>query len=355
MLTIDGARGEGGGQILRTALALSLCRGVPFEIVRIRARRAHPGMERQHVAAVRAAAEVGGAKVDGAERGSQRLAFVPGGVRAGTYRFDIGTAGSAVLVAQTVLPALLTADGPSEVTVTGGTHNPLAPPYPFLERAFLPLIRRLGPGVAATLEQPGFVPRGGGRLTVRVTPCPCLTPFDLWERGPVREVTAQAVVAGLPRHIAVRELRAVADALALPPEALHPAEAPSDAGPGNAVWVIVRSAHVTEVFTAFGRRGVPAERVGADAARPAARYLASSAAVAEHLADQLLLPLALAGGGGFTTLAPPSRHARSAADVITAMTGARIAFEPAEGGLVRVRVNPRAGPAGSTGPGPGPG
>lgn len=338
MLTIDGARGEGGGQILRTALALSLCLGLPFEIVRIRAGRPRPGMARQHLAAVRAAAEVGSARVEGALRGSQRLTFAPGRVRAGVYRFDVETAGSAVLVAQTVLPALLTAEGPSEVTITGGTHNPLAPPYPFFERAFLPLIRRLGPEVAATLERPGFVPRGGGRLTVRVTPCPRLTPFDLDQRGPLREVTAEAFVAGLPRHIAERELRAVAEALSLPPEALEATEAPADTGPGNAVWVVVRADAVTEVFTAFGRRGVPAEQVGAEAAAPAARYLASAAAVGEHLADQLLLPLALAGGGGFTTFAPPSRHARSAADVIARMTGVRVAFAPAGRGRVRVRV-----------------
>jgi len=340
MHTIDGALGEGGGQILRTALALALCRGEPVRIERVRAGRPRPGLARQHLAAVQAARAVGGARVEGAEIGSTRLTFVPGPVRPGRYDFDVGSAGSAVLVLQTVLPALLTAAGPSEVAVTGGTHNHNAPPYPFLAGVFLPLVARLGPALVPRLERPGFYPRGGGRLSAGITPVPHLAPFTLEQRGPLEAVTATALVADLPRHIGERELRAVADALRLPPEALTLEEAPPGTGPGNAVWVTVASALAAEVCTGFGRRGVRAEDVAAGAAGEARRYLDCAAPVGAHLADQLLVPLAAGAGGTFVTRAPPSRHLRTNAAVIERVTGAPVALEPGADGTLRVTVRP---------------
>src|SRR5262245_8861795 len=165
MLIIDGSFGEGGGQILRTALGLSLVTGVPFRIEKIRAGRQKPGLMRQHLTAVNAAAQVGQAEVIGASVGSQELTFTPGKISPGDYTFAVGTAGSATLVLQTVLPALLTAAQPSFLTLEGGTHNPHAPPFDFLARAFLPLIGRMGPSVTATLIRPGFYPAGGGQFT----------------------------------------------------------------------------------------------------------------------------------------------------------------------------------------------
>lgn len=162
MLNIDGAMGEGGGQILRSALALSLCLEQAFRMVNIRAARKRPGLMPQHLVAVKAAATIGDAEVDGATLGSQTLQFVPRGVKAGEYRFDIGTAGSTTLVLQTILPALLTAAGPSRLFLLGGTHNPLAPPFDFLAHAFVPLINRMGPRLRVQLERPGFYPVGGG-------------------------------------------------------------------------------------------------------------------------------------------------------------------------------------------------
>ena len=166
MLTIDGSVGEGGGQILRTALALALVTGTPFRIHAIRARRRKPGLLRQHLTAVNAAATVGGASTDGASLGSRELTFRPGRITPGEYRFAVGTAGSTGLVLQTVLPPLLLASGPSTVTVEGGTHNPGAPPFDFLARVFLPLLRRMGAHVEARLDRPGFYPAGGGQCTV---------------------------------------------------------------------------------------------------------------------------------------------------------------------------------------------
>ena len=186
MITIDGSEGEGGGQILRTALALSLVTGQPFRIERIRARRQKPGLLRQHLTAVEAAKSVGCAEVSGAAINSQVLEFRPGPVTPGNYRFAVGTAGSATLVLQTVLPSLLTASGPSTLTVEGGTHNPFAPPFDFLARSFMPLIHQMGPRVELELRTPGFFPAGGGRFHARIVPVKRLSRLILAERGAIR-------------------------------------------------------------------------------------------------------------------------------------------------------------------------
>jgi RNA 3'-terminal phosphate cyclase (ATP) len=162
VLTIDGAHGEGGGQVLRTALGLAIVTGQPITLVDIRARRKKPGLQRQHLTAVQAAAAVGAASVAGAELGSTRLEFCPSALCSGHHRFAIGTAGSATLVLQTVLPALWAADGPSTIELSGGTHNPMAPPFDFLAQAFAPIVRRMGAGLDLELLRHGFFPAGGG-------------------------------------------------------------------------------------------------------------------------------------------------------------------------------------------------
>src|ERR1051326_3946650 len=183
MITIDGSQGEGGGQIMRTSLALSLVTGQPFRMEQIRAKRQKPGLLRQHLTAVEAAKTVGGAEVEGAALNSQTLEFRPRSVTPGNYRFAVGTAGSATLVLQTVLPSLLTASGPSTLTLEGGTHNPLAPPFDFLSCSFMPLIHRMGPSVELELRTPGFYPAGGGKFHARVEPAKRLSPLVLDERG----------------------------------------------------------------------------------------------------------------------------------------------------------------------------
>jgi RNA 3'-terminal phosphate cyclase (ATP) len=315
VLTIDGSFGEGGGQILRSSLALSMVTGTPFRIENIRANRDPPGLVRQHLTAVTSAAQVCSATVDGADLRSRELTFRPGRVAPGDYRFDVGSAGSTTLVLQTVLPPLLTAGAPSLLTLEGGTHNPFAPPLDFLEKAFLRLINRMGPRVEVSLDRPGFAPRGGGRLTVSVEPAPRLHPLELNERGAVLATTATATVAGLPRSIAERELKVVRERLGWAPADLAVEVLPVEYGPGNIVALEIRSEHVTEVFTSVGRRGVSAESVAADACDAATRYLAAGVPVGDCLADQLLLPLALAGGGSYTTLAL-TRHAATNIEVI---------------------------------------
>ena len=315
MLAIDGSVGEGGGQILRSALALAVCRQRPFRIFNIRARRPRPGLRPQHLAAVRAAAAVCGARVDGAAIDGQELAFVPGEVAAGVYSFSIGTAGSTSLVLQTVLPALLTADRASELHLEGGTHNPRAPTFEFLARAYLPLIERMGPRIAIDLERVGFEPVGGGRVRVRVQPVRRLEPLRLETRGALRAIEAEVMLSKLPRHIAEREASVLAAGLKLEPASIRLRAVENSPGPGNVITVLTVFEELTEAFTAFGRRGVPAERVAEGAVEGTRRYLASDAPVGMHLADQLLLPLALAGGGSFVTL-QPSTHTLSNIEVI---------------------------------------
>ena len=179
-VTIDGAQGEGGGQILRSSLALSIITQTPLELVQIRAKRKQPGLRPQHLMAVQAAAQISGAEVEGAKVGARRLRFVPGPVRPGSYRFSIGTAGSGTMVFQTVLPPLMLAEAPSTVVIEGGTHNAKAPPFEFIERAFLPVLAKIGPQVTATLNRPGFYPKGGGQMTFHIQPSPSTARLSGW-------------------------------------------------------------------------------------------------------------------------------------------------------------------------------
>ncbi len=312
-IDIDGAQGEGGGQILRSALALSLVTGRPFRIRAIRARRPKPGLLRQHLAAVQAACAVGG-EAGGAELGATALTFTPGRVRGGEHRLAVGSAGSATLVLQAVLPALILANEPSRLTLEGGTHNPSAPPFDFLERAFVPVLRRMGATIELALEAHGFYPAGGGRFTVEISPVTALRRVALLERGPVT-ILARALIAGLPEHIAQRELQIVQERLGLGPSRCRVDRLPDGAGPGNALLIEIAAPGGTEIGSGVGRKGVPAEQVAPAAADEAAAFLAADVPVGAHLADQLLVPMALAGGGVFRTVAPTA-HTGTNAGVI---------------------------------------
>lgn len=337
MLTIDGSFGEGGGQVLRTALALSLVNGRPFRIENIRAGRKNPGLLRQHLTAVNAATQISQAEVTGASIGSRELTFAPGSVAADNYSFAIGTAGSTTLVLQTILPALLVASGPSTVILEGGTHNPFAPPFNFLEKAFLPLINRMGPMVRAELERPGFYPAGGGRMSVTIEPA-SLRRLDILTRGDVKARRATALVANLPITIAQRELKVIAKKMSWPNEWTNAEMAEGSAGPGNVVTIEVESENVTEVFTGFGERGLRSEAVAEKAVQEARRYLGSEAAVGEYLADQLLIPAAMVRGGSFTTL-PLSRHTTTNIEVISKFLDVQIETSQVADRLWRVEVS----------------
>ncbi|MBS1808185.1 MAG: RNA 3'-terminal phosphate cyclase [Acidobacteria bacterium] len=338
MITIDGSFGEGGGQILRTSLALSLITGQPFRIEKIRAGRKNPGLLRQHLTAVKAATEIGQAEVKGDAIGSQQLTFVPGKIKSGDYQFAVGTAGSATLVLQTVLPALMLGDGETTtLTLEGGTHNPFAPPFDFLQQTFLPIINRMGAGLTATIERHGFYPAGGGKFVVSINPSAQLQPLELLERGEIKTVKARALVAHLPFDIAERELSLIGRKLDLPGEALHGETINTSPGPGNAVFILAESQHVVEIFTAFGERGVSAEAVANTVIKEARAYLNTEVVVGEHLADQLMIPFALARGGAFTTL-PLSKHSTTNIEVIQKFLDVRFEVTSLSNRAVRVSV-----------------
>lgn len=304
LLVIDGAFGEGGGQILRSALALSLFHRQPFRIYNIRKARSRPGLQPQHLMAVKAAATVGAANVEGAKVGSRELIFRPGPVQAGHYEFDIGTAGSTSLVLETVLPALLCAPQESQLIIRGGTHNPYAPPYEFLAHAFLPLLRSMGPQVTLQMARPGYYPKGGGCIIARIEPATRLAQLAIEQRGALRRRQAVATLSHLPEHIARRELNVLRRELELSEAEIRVYQTDTAYGQGNYLTVTLESEYITEVFTGFGERGVRAETVAHRLAEEVKTYLDAVVPVGEHLADQLLLPMALAGGGSFVTLRP---------------------------------------------------
>jgi len=314
MIVIDGSQGEGGGQVLRTSLSLSMVTSRPFRIEKIRAGRKKPGLMRQHLTCVNAAAEVCGAQAMGNEISSTALEFLPGPVKAGSYRFTIGTAGSATLVFQTVLPALMIAETSSQLTLVGGTHNPFAPPFDFLERVFVPVVERIGPRIELILQHYGFYPAGGGRFQARIHPAP-LTPIELLERGSVVSRRGEAFYSLLPEDVAARELKVIGRTMNIGDADLFPRKITHSPGPGNMAAVTIESEHITELFTGFGQKGIPAERVANSVCRQALDYLAAGVPVGIHLADQLLIPLALAGGGRFLTL-KPDPHTWTNIDVI---------------------------------------
>jgi RNA 3'-terminal phosphate cyclase (ATP) len=337
MIIIDGSQGEGGGQILRTSLALSIWTQQPVRIEHIRAKRAKPGLLRQHLTAVQAAVAISNGQAKGAELGSQALTFSPSKVQGGDYHFAIGTAGSCTLVLQTILLPLLLADRESTVTITGGTHNPGAPPVDFLQRAFLPLLVRMGADVEVTLKKHGFFPGGGGEIVAHIQPCSTLQGIELYERGERQRNFAEAYIASLPMHIAERELKTVGELMSWRKEQLFVRGLSSHSGIGNALSIILEHEYVTEVFIGFGERGVSAETVAKTACDEALDYIASNAAVGPHLADQLLLPLALAGNGRFTMPAP-TQHFTTNAAVIERFLPVRVQVGKKERNLHEVLV-----------------
>ncbi len=315
MIEIDGSEGEGGGQILRTSLGLSLVTGRPFRLVNVRAGRATPGLRRQHLASLRAAQAVGNAVITGDEVGSMAVSFAPRGVVAGAHAFVVGTAGSATLVLQTVLPALLRADAPSTISLEGGTDNPMAPSYDFLAKSFAPFVARGGASLDLTLGRRGFYPAGGGRFTAHVVPTKAFTFDEVTTRGDVLGIRAIARVANLPPSIAHRMLHVVRDAFGLDRDALVADESTDALGPGVSLEIHVALASHTEVFTVIGEKRTRSEAVAAACIAEARAFIEADVPVGEHLADQVLLLAALAGKGSFVT-STPTQHTMTQRDVI---------------------------------------
>lgn len=313
MIRLDGSMGEGGGQVLRTSLSLAMVTGQGFVIERIRAGREKPGLKRQHVTCVQAAAQLCGAEVEGAELGSMRLSFQPGPIVPGNYRFAVGSAGSAMLVLQTVLPALWQANAPSAIELVGGTHNPLAPSFDFLDQAFAPAVRAMGAPLQLTMRCAGFFPAGGGQVRAEVGPASWRAVDRLSLDAPPI-VHARILQSQVPSHVAQRERSVLCERLRIGSDAVRIVEKCSP-GPGNAIVVVLAHQHGGEVVTTLGERGVAAEDVAHRAADEVEELRTANVPVGPHLADQLLLPMAFAGGGAFRTV-EPTLHTRTNAEVV---------------------------------------
>ncbi len=300
MIHIDGSLGEGGGQIVRSALAISMVTARPFRIDNIRANRRKPGLLRQHLTAAKAAAQVCNAQLIGAELGSSSFEFVPGEVQGGEYHFAIGSAGSTTLVLQSILPAIMIADKPSSIVIEGGTHNMYAPTTDFLCNAFIPVLENMGPKVRVELERYGFYPSGGGRIRVNIEPADKMDPLSLTHRGDTVSLNAQASVAALSGDIAKRELRVISKKLDLDDDSLQIRQLDDSFGPGNVVTLIVKSEQLSEVFAGIGELGRSAEQVAKSIVVQVHHYIHSDVPVWKHLADQLMIPCAIAAhrGGG---------------------------------------------------------
>lgn len=321
-IIVDGSQGEGGGQIFRTSLALAMCLGKAVRIENIRAARPKPGLLRQHLTCLRAAQAISDAQVSGAEIGACSVSFKPQKVQAGNYRFAVGSAGSTSLVLQTVLMPLLLAGSKSELQLEGGTHNGKAPSFDFIDQCFLPLLSSIGCEVDTELTSYGFYPAGGGAWQVTIHPLQRLDALKLCQRGEIKTTRAVALRALIPAHVTARELKQVKAQCDWPDSALEQ-RAVESKGAGNILSLRLSSDQLTEVFEAVGERGVKAEDVANQAIFEMKRYVKACVPVAEHLADQLILPMALGSGGSFRTLAP-SQHLLTNIALVRAITGVNI-------------------------------
>ncbi len=337
---IDGSCGEGGGQVLRTALALSVLSGRPFRMTNIRARRANPGLAPQHLHAVRAFCQLSGGSCRGDAEGSRELTFSPGPVKNGSYRVDIGTAGSVTLVLQALALPLAMAEGISEISCRGGTHVPWSPPFNYIESCWLPFMTRIGIRMEIELERAGFYPRGGGVVSARIQGGSRLRPLILTERGDLQAIEVVSAAARLPTHVRHRQAgRARVGVLAAgvsPAVQLIEMEA---ASPGSVVAITGVFEQTRVVASALGARGKSAEKVGEEAAAEFRSYFDRPGAVDEHLADQLILPLVFAEGASEFTTVRVTRHLQSNADVIKAFVNCDIATGGDLGAPGRIRVS----------------
>lgn len=351
MIAVDGSAGEGGGQVLRTALALSVLTGQAVEVRDIRAGRSRPGLRPQHLAAVQAAAAICGAKVEGAALESQRLRFEPGGpTRPGSYAFDVaqiagqGSAGAVGLVLQTVLLPLALADGPSRLTLRGGTHVPWAPSVDYLQAVFLPTVARMGVQAEVELVAWGFYPAGGGEVRVRIqggSDKP-LHSLKLVERGEVRRVWGRGVASNLPSHIAQRMANRARNLLtsAWAGTDTHPGAIPlmqiealrvRSAGPGAAIFLFAEYEHAVAGSSAYGRKGLPSEQVAAAACEDLLAHHRAGAPADPYLADQLVLPMVLAAGTSQVVTSAVTDHLLTNLAVVQAFLSVQVRMEGERG------------------------
>lgn len=336
-MRIDGSYGEGGGQILRSAVALSALTGKEIEMVNIRSKRDKPGLAAQHLTGVRGVAELCGAEVEGASIGSTRLRFRPGPVRGGSYELDVGTAGSITLVLQACLLASLHADAPVELVIRGGTNVRMSPPVDYYENVFLPFLHHMGLEVEIEVIRRGFYPQGGGEVRATLTPPKALKPLVLEERGRLEEVGGTCFTQNLPEHVAERMNHAVRKAfLGTNPRLQNVRSEGPAAGAGT--FLYARYGRTVLGADALGERGVLAERVGEEAAKKMREEMEGGGTLDVHAADQLLAYMALASGPSTFLVREVSLHLTTQMWLLEQLLDAR--FKISDDEVPRVEVLP---------------
>lgn len=313
MIEIDGSYGEGGGQILRTALSLSCLVKKPFRIFNIRKGRKKPGLMPQHLISVRAAQLLTSAEVTGGHSGSTELSFSPNYVKGGDFYFDIGTAGSTSLVLQTLIPALIFSEVKNTVVLKGGTHVPYSPSFHYVEKVVVPILKRLGIDINLTIELYGFYPKGGGKVRAEIAPAKEINPLRIMERGIISGLKGCSGVGTLPLSIAERQRNALLEKIH---SQIKDLSSPVDIellnvstpGQGTFIFLWSESEHSIAGFTSLGERGKRAETVGEEIANEFLDYYHSGAAFDQHLPDQIVLYLSMCDTESVFTTSRITQH-----------------------------------------------
>jgi RNA 3'-phosphate cyclase len=310
-IQVDGSYGEGGGQILRTALALSAVLKKPFTLYNIRCKRRNPGLQAQHVAAVEALARIAEAQIEGVRFGSQEITFIPQEVHSGEYQFEVKTAGSVILLLQAIFLPLCLSKGISDITLIGGTHVQWSPSFHYFSEVFLPALEGLGVSATVAIERWGFFPKGGGRIRLKINPIQELKPISLVDRGSLKKISGISAVSKLPKHVAERQkeqaLKRIQGELKIDGEIAVLDDVHSD-GPGSFLFLLAEYEKVISGFSALGVKGKPAERVADEAVDSLKDYLESEGCVDPYLTDQIVPFMALAKGNSSITTMLITEH-----------------------------------------------
>ena len=340
-IVIDGSVGEGGGQILRTSLTLSLLTKKTLRIHNIRSKRSSPGLKQQHLTALKAAAEISNAQVEGDFPGSQEVLFVPGEINPGKYSFKIPTAGSTTLVMQTIFMPLSSASKASHVSITGGTHVPWSPPYHYLEWQWLPWMEQIGYPGKIELGQCGYYPAGGGRLSCAVFPAETIKPLQVAMRSKLVQIRGISAASNLPRDIPNRQRLRFVSRLgpSYPLNDIRSAVLPGQ-GKGTFLTVLLEFERTTACFTSLGKKGKRAEMVADELVKQVEEYLDTSGCVDSYLPDQLLIPLSFANGQSSIQTSKITLHLMTNAEIIQQFLPVRISIEGDMGKPGKVIVNP---------------
>ncbi len=305
LVAIDGSYGEGGGQILRTALALSAVLKRPLRVDHIRAGRKNPGLQPQHLKGVEALAQLTAGRAEGLKIGSERITFMPQEIIPGNYRFEVGTAGSVTLLLQALhLPLCLSTES-SRLTLVGGTHVPWSPPFHYLQEVLLPSLRSMGISIGSALERWGWYPRGGGIAHVDIKPASELKPITLIDRGPLKRIRGISATSRLPSHVAERQKeyarKRIEKEFRVDVEIDIHLDVPAN-GPGSFFFLRAECERAVAGFSSLGERGKRAEDVARQAVDSLKTYIEREGCIDPYLADQLIPFLSLAKGhSSFTT------------------------------------------------------